>query len=217
MINWQKVYPQYRPFLKNVQLNGRVALVIPTGRRKDENKLLAYPFGFDGAVGILFGGGLDAQLGEYFKTGFDVQLMHLFGNTRERRIKTDLTQTSFLILQKACTYRDFGMNQRFNLYIQFYHFLRYTSLLVGYQYNKHGDDAVALNCLQFSSEVANSSSTLVEWTGHLVIVTLNHNFAYLVTPDAPVVPQLFLFFRFPVEGKRSVLFPTIGGRLEFDF
>lgn len=217
MVTWQKTYPQYRPMLKNVALNGRLGLLLPTGKRKDEDKVFAFPFGYDGAVGLLFGGGLDAQLGDYFKVGFDVQLLHLFGNTRERRIKTDVSQTAILLLEKTAAYKDFGMYQRFNLYFEFYHFLKETSLLVGYEFNKHGDDVLSLNCLQFASEVANSTATIKDWTGHLIVLDLKHNFSYLVTPQACVIPQVCLFFRLPFEGRRSVLFPTVGGRIVFDF
>ncbi|MCA9770354.1 hypothetical protein KC460_03215 [Candidatus Dependentiae bacterium] len=217
LLHWHKVYPQYRPLLKSAQLNGRIGLNLPSGRRKDEDKIMALSFGYDGAVGLLFGGGLDLLMGHYFKLGFDVELLHLFGNTRERRIKTHASQTELLLLKKACAYKDFGLTQRFNLYLQVYHFFKGASLLVGYQYFKHGDDELSLSTHEFSSEIANTSKILEEWTMHQIFVNASYNFAHLFDVDARVIPQASLFFRFPFNGKLSVLVPTVGGRISVDF
>lgn len=216
LLHWHTLYPQYRPLLKSVQLNGRVGLNIPTGKRKDEDKIMALPFGYDGAVGIFFGGGLDVLMGRYFKLGFDVELLHLFGNTRERRIKTDPTQTELLLLQKTCAYKDFGLTQRFNLYFQFYHFFKGASLVVGYQYFKHGDDSLSLSTQLFSSEIANTAKTLEEWTMHHIVLNAYYNFSHMVSGET-VIPQASLFFRFPFNGKLSVLVPTVGARLSLSF
>ncbi len=210
-------FPQERPLLKNVEINGRCGFTLPTGKRADEDKLFAFPFGYDGAVGILYGGGLNVMLGSQFKAGFDVQLLHLFGNTRLRRIKTAFDQTDLLLLAKAEAYKDYGLTQRFNLFVQGYHLLGSgLSLLVGYQFLKHGDDHLALNECAFSSSIANSATSLEEWIVHSVEFNLHYDFAQHC-PDSWAAPQVSLFSRLPFGGKRAVAFTTVGVMIAVDF
>ena len=210
-------FPQERPLLKNVEIDGRCGLTLPTGKRAAEDKLFAFPFGYDGAVGILFGAGLNVALGDQFIAGFDVQLLHLFGNTRSRRIKTAFDQTDLLLLAKADAYKDYGLTQRFNLFVQGYRlFGGGLSLLVGYQFLKHGDDHLALDGCEFSSLIANSAASLEEWIVHSVEFNLNYDFARHC-PDSWAAPQASLFARLPFSGKRSVAFTTVGVMLAVDF
>lgn len=209
-------FPQERPLLKLVEINGRCGFTFPTGKRADEDKLLAFPFGYDGAVGLVYAGGLQVMLGDRFKAGFDVQLLHLFGNTRQRRIKTDLDQTDLLLLAKADAYKDYGLTQRFNLFVQGYHVFKGLSLLVGYQFLKHGDDHLALNGCEFSSGIANSAASLEEWIVHSAEFNLHYDFSYHC-PDAWIAPQASLFARLPFGGKRAITFTTVGLLVAIDF
>ena len=160
LLEWFRDFYQNKPFLKNARINWRAGVSIPSGFRRDEDKLFAIPFGNDGAFAIPFGVGLDLTLGTYFKLGLDVQLTHIFGSTRTRRIKTSEDQTELLLLKKVQTHKDFGLTQRFNLYFQFYKFLKGLSFKVGYQFKKHGDDELSLKTNVFSSEIANSAQSL---------------------------------------------------------
>ena len=210
-------FPQERPLLKNVEIDGRCGFTFPTGKRTDEDKLFAFPFGYDGAIGILFAGGLNVMLGHQFKAGIDVQLLHLFGNTRARRIKTALDQTELLLLAKTDAYKDYGLTQRFNLFVQGYHLMGSgLSLLIGYQFLKHGEDHLALNSCQFSSTIANTAVSLDEWIVHSVEFNLHYDFAQHC-PDLWAAPQVSLFSRLPFGGKRAAAFTTVGVMVAIDF
>jgi len=209
-------FPQNRSLLKNVEVGGRVGFTLPTGLRTDEDKLFAFPYGYDGATGIVFGGGLAVLLGTQFKTGFDVQLLHLFGNTRNRRIKTAIDQSDFLLLAKTPAYKDYGLIQRFNLFVQGYHILGSGfSALVGYQFLKQGECRLDLNSCDFSTTIANTAISLDEWIVHEVEFNINYDFNACNT--LCVSPQLSLFARIPINGKRSVAFTTIGIMGAIDF
>ncbi|MCL5875835.1 MAG: hypothetical protein M1114_05170, partial [Candidatus Dependentiae bacterium] len=101
---------------------------LPTGKKQNEDLLMAVPFGYDGAYGIFGGAGIDILLAYIMKLGLDVELLHLFGNTRERRIKTNIDQTELLLLQKVSAYKDWGLYQRFNLYAKVYNCVGGASL-----------------------------------------------------------------------------------------
>lgn len=210
-------FPQERPLLTNVDVLGRVGFTLPTGLKADEDRLLAFPFGYDGAVGIVYGGGLDVMLGYYFKAGFDVQLSHLFGNTRDRRVKTARNQTELLLLAKTPAYKDYGLTQRFNLFVQAYQFYKGISFLVGYQFLKHGDDTLALNSCEFSTNIANTARNLEEWIVHEMEFNLHYDGDGIAYGDTWIVPQVSLFARLPFNGKRAITFTTIGFMAAVDF
>lgn len=215
-LEWITHHEQNRPLLKDVALNGRFGFVFPTGLKKNEDQIFSIPFGSDGALGILLGGGLWVTLRSCFKAGLDVQLQHTFGNTRCRRIKTAVDQTELLLLAKTPAYKDFGLLQRFNLFLQGYHIFRGLSCLVGYQFLKHGEDKLSLNTCEFSTNIANTAVSLEEWTAHTAEINLHYDFNEHL-PECAIWPQVSLFARVPFNGKRSALFTTIGATFAVDF
>jgi len=136
LLEWSKNFEQSKPWLKNVHVNLRGGFTLPTGLQKDEDTLFSIPFGNDGGWGILFAGGMDLKFGNYVKLGFDAQFIQAFGNTKDRRIKTSKAQTNFFLLPKVKTYKEFGMNERFNLYFETYRFLYGLSFRVAYEFLK---------------------------------------------------------------------------------
>jgi len=216
-LEWYRDFAQIKPLLKNVRINWRVGLIFPTGRPWDEDEIFAVPFGLDKAFAIPFGLGLDITLGAYIKTGLDVQLTHTFGNTRKRRIKTQEGQTELLLLEKATVYKDFGLTQRFNLYVQFYKFLYGLSFKVGYQFLKKGDDEFAIKTNTFSNEIANTAERLQEWTIHHMVVNATYDFSKHLDDNTRPRPQLSFYARLPFNGKRVTLIPKIGTVFSLDF
>jgi hypothetical protein len=216
LIEWFRDFKQNKPFLKMVRVNWRWGIGFPTGLRENENLTFAVPFGYDGAVSMPFGLGLDLTLGSHFKGGIDVQLTQIFGHTRTRRIKTDLQQTELLLLEKTNVFKDSGLVQRFNLYVELYNFLKGLSFSIGYQYLKQGDADYALATQQFSSNIANTSPRLENFTMHHLIPKFIYDFGYHY-PDARTRPELGLYMRLPFNGKNVALIPTIGAVASIDF
>jgi len=206
-----------RPMLKNVRINARVGLNFPTGLRVNPDELFAIPFGYDGALGIIYGGGLIVTMGCFFKTGFDVELIHLFGNSRTRRIKTAVNQTDLFLFEKTCVYRDYGLTQRFNLFVEMFNLVKGASFVWGYQFFKHGDDFYSVVPQTFSSEIANTAESLQEYTMHQLIFNLNYRFNTDLCDYDDFSPYISLYSRIPVNGKRSALFTTLGAVVGFNF
>lgn len=217
LLFWLKDYWQAKPFLKNVRLDGRIGLSLPTGLRRDEDKIFAIPFGNDGATGLIFGGGLQVTLGRYIKAGIDVELTHRFGNTRNRRIKTDKDQTELLLLQKTHAFKDFGLIQQFTLYAQAHKFFEGLSLKAGYQFLKQGDDTLSLSNNSFSSDIANTAESLKERTMHQMLFQASYDFNDHLDDDASVIPHFALFAQVPFTGKRVAISTLIGGMISLDF
>lgn len=217
MIEWFKDFVQYKPLLKNVRVNWRTGVIIPTGLKEDANKLFAIPFGTNGAWALPFEVGLDLTFGCYLRGGIDVLLIHTFGNTRCRRIKTDFAQTDLLLLQSAKSYVDWGLTQEYSLYLQVYQLLKGASFMTGYQYIKRGDSDISLYANDFSTVIANSAQSLKDFTIHQAYLRFDYDFGVHLAPDAPVRPQLMVFSRLPFNGKRAATFATIGVGVTLNF
>lgn len=207
-------FEQQKPLLKNVLLNLRAGLTFPTGLKTDPDHIVSLPFGNDGAATVLFGAGLEMLYGTWFKFGFDVELTHLFGNTRERRIKTASDQTSFLYLAKTCAYKDWGMQQQFTLYAQLYHFYKAFSCKLAYRFFKQGDSNLSLSSADYFAPVVNTSTTLEDWTAHDILCKVSYDWS--LDYDR-VNPGCALFVRIPCNGKRSIVSNTLGLMLSVDF
>lgn len=217
-LEWINDYPQQKELLHNVTINGRLGMTVPTGRKVDEDKILAFPFGNDGTIGVVFGIGLDLFLGNYVKAGLDVQLMHLFGNARCRRIKTDVRQTDLLLLQKADAFKDYGLTQQFSFYWQVYNCLRGASAKVAYQFYKRGEDELSLTSNEFSTEVANTStSSLRGFTTHDFFFILSYDLDHHIDERSSFSPYVSAFVNIPFNGKRSIVAKTAGFVLGLNF
>ncbi len=213
MGEWMQDYPQRKDFLKNVTLDTRLGLTLPTGLRKNEDDLFSIPFGFDGSVGLVFGGGIQVTwLGveHGIRGGVDAQFFYLFGNTRERRIKVAANQTDLLLLAKVGVHNDPGFTQRFNLYLQMYKFHQGLSGAFVYQVFKHSEDTISLSNNMYSSAIANTAASLDEWEIHQFIFKLDYDFQGYISDDASIKPQLTAFYKLPMSGKRAVLANTFG-------
>lgn len=217
LLEWCKEFPQAKPVLRNVTLDAWAGISAPTGLRGDTDKIVALPFGFDGAWALPFSFDLEITLGKHVRCGFDVQLTHIFGHTSSGRIPTACNQTTLLYLQKACVFKNFGWNQQFTIYGGVFDLPKGSLLRIGYEFAKQGESTVSLVFNDFSTEIANRSPVLESWTSHQIIVRADYQFKTLLDDDAPVLPTLSLFARIPFNGKRSALFTTIGGSFTLDF
>jgi hypothetical protein len=207
--SWMADFPQMRPLLRNVRPQIRLGVLFPTGKKQDEDKMLAFSFGTDGAWGAQIGGGLDLTFGNYFRGGLDAEFIYLFGNTRERRIKTDLAQTDLLFLTKLPAFKEFGLYQQFNLYIESYAFVPGFTFKIDYQHLKHNDDRLFVCSDRIDTLVVNSAESLQEWTTNSFIFALNYD------PCGPYYtswfkPYISLWYKLGLNGKRAFVADTAG-------
>jgi hypothetical protein len=215
--DWYRDFPQGKPILKHVALNARAALSIPTGVKVNVDDILSIPYGFDGSVGFIFGGGINLVWFDVFRGGLDVEFIQLFGNTRERRIKVQEAQTEFLLLSKTEAHKDFGITQRFNLFLEGYRVVRGLSARATYQFWKHGEDKLTLCTNAFSNDIANTAQSLQEWTMHQVIFELSYDFQCDIPKSSPFKPQFSLFYKLPFNGERALLLNTVGATFSLNF
>lgn len=213
---WVRDYPQIKPRLKNVEVGLRLGLIFPTGKRRDEDKLLALPFGDDAGMGFLFGGTLELGVGEYVNIGIDGEFRHLFGNTRERRIRVDPAQTDLLFLTKIPVFREPGFRQHYTIYFELERFAGGLSFTGAYQHTRHGDDKFFLDSDRFEPRIANSAENLDEWTTHDIVFKLSYDFCDDATQWL-VFPSFSALYKHGFNGKRAILADTLTAVFSISF
>jgi hypothetical protein len=214
---WLQSFPQKKPWLRNVDLNLRAGLTMPTGVKANVNDILSIPFGFDGSWGFFANGGINVNWWDHVRGGVDFLILHLFGNIRERRIKIQQDQTDFLFLAKARAHTDYGFTVRYNLFLEFYRIFRGFSAGAAYQFWRHAEDRLTLCSDVYSNAIANTAQNLEEWNIHQFIFMLKYNFMCDLAENSFLNPELMFFYKMPVDGKRAILYNAAGVQLTFSF
>jgi hypothetical protein len=218
MLGWQKDFAQQtKRYLKNVRVNAGVGVSIPTGKQKDEDQSLSMPLGNDGAWGIPVYIGLDLDFFWRLQAGVELNFLGLFDTTGTYRMKTSTHQTDFLIMNKAKATRSQGPTWHFSLFGRAKKiFAKGLSAMVKYDFVKHDEDRLSPKSYDFDEEIVNTAQTLKEWATHSF--TFRAAYAPLGTDTKyKVKPQVSLFYKLPITGKRSIECSTIGGQIAFSF
>lgn len=215
-IDWQRVFPQAKQFLRSVMVAARVGVSAPTGKQTDQDLVFAFPFGHDGSWAIPFGFTLETLFACYVYAGFDIELTQIFGHSSFQRIHTAHNQTDLMLMQKAEMYRDPGLEQQYSVYVGLRDLPEGLNIRAVYQYRKRNDDLLSAfgNCV--NSEIANEALSLQDSTLHMAILRVDYDFSVLM--DEPcVAPQLEFFARIPFNGKRSVGNAALGFAITVDY
>lgn len=215
LVEWAKDFPQARPLLKNVQPYFRIGMSFPTGKKSDQDLILAFPFGSDGGPGIIFGGGLKLWFSHNVCGVVDADFWHVFASTGNRRIRTNTAQTDLLFLQKLDLYQQVGFTQKFTLYLEHQRIVEGLSARIAYQYLKHLDDTLYLNSYVFSPRIANDAQSVQEWTAHNLVLSVKYD--WWRDECTRYRPYLSFFYKLGFNGKRAVLCDSLGFTFGMNF
>lgn len=212
---WYNDYKQVKEHLKNVRLNFRIGLSAPTGHQRDENKSLDFESGNDGSWGVPLGALIDLDFIRDFKTGLEFELLFLLDNTKIRRLKTNRYQTDFLLLHKGKATKSPGMTWKFNLFLQ-KKFLKYLTAKVVYQYFKVDSSKLTAQTNKFDYQIINTAQRLQEWSSQNLIFQFNADL-FKTENDSKIKPQISMFMKIPLTGKRVIRATTVGAQIGFNF
>ena len=207
-------FPQNKPWLRNVGIDIRGGLLFPTGLPENPDLLMGIPFGYGAGVGILAAARLELCYVHNVLFGVDVELLHLFGNTRCRRIKTNAAQTDLLLLAKVPAFKEPGFTQHYTLYVEKLALWKGLGLQLAYQYTKHNDDKLYLCQEGYDLAIVNSAQSLQEWTVHNLVGKMTYEW---VNSDGYVNPSFSLFVKVGFNGKRAIVADTVGCTLTMNF
>lgn len=215
MLSWRNYFVQDKELIKGVELFAQVGLSMPTGKERDEDKAFSMALGGDGAFGVPVGLGLNVEFVNTIRTGLNIDFLAYLDKTRDRRLKTINGQSELFLLNKGKAMRDHGLNWQFYLYAQSYHFVGGLSAKAAYQYLRHDADKFVPRDDKFTYGVVNSADRLAEWYAHNIILSLDYD--HMGSDDHLVVPQLGVFYKFPVGGKAVMAMQSVGVNMGVNF
>lgn len=132
-IGWHKYAKIISPIIKSLSGTVQAGVLIPTDGKMPDNISFAMPMGY----GQYWGANLRANafigIFDWLGLGAQIDTTIFFSERRSRRMKTDLNQAGWILLEKAfCTY-DPGQEWDFGAHVQVGPFFGF-SVMAGYSY-----------------------------------------------------------------------------------
>lgn len=191
---------------------------IPASKQRDEDKLFSLALGNNGHWGLPLGGGLEFMfnLPVSLKIGLGIDLLWLVAESRMMRVKTDLTQTSLLLLNKAKVQVKPGLTWRFNWFVDGDHLWHGLGAHAGYEFIMHHNDELKTSDAGFSSAIIGTTETAQSWYANLISVALKYDLSDQFA-GAPMAPIIQGFMKFPVSGKHLVNASSVGFQVIMHF
>ena len=191
-------------FNKIFQADFLAGIVFPTGKKRNENKLLSVAHGYDGHWGFKLGGTLEANLHEYISLQSSIETLLFARNTKTMRLKTYEGQNGFLFLASDKARRSKGPIVTISTQALMSCCDDHVSLSVGHLYTRSGKTTLTLKeDSLFDAAVANTDKRLDSWYRHSlqgsVIFSLNN------IHENYFNPQLGFIFSIPVAGKNTFI------------
>ena len=216
LIRWKYDFIQFhKRILHNVRLSARGGVLVPTGLTENNSILLGLPFGYDQGWGVIFGGNMGLFTHHQFRFTLDLEFLQLFGNTKARRVATNVDQTDLFLLKRQCVFVDPGFTQQYTFMLEKRNFWNNFSASVAYQYYKHNDDTYYPVTNEGNFAIINDAQVVQEWTTHQFLFKMQYEFNAF-NPNA-VRPQLSIFGKYGFNGKRAIVDSSVGLSLTVAF
>ncbi len=202
MLYWQAHIAQYQHRLREVLVQLRVGVKLPTAHHVDYDKAFDIDFGHDGGIGVPLGGGLRLDLGAGVRIGMDVGALFVIRRLQEWRLKTSWAQTPYLMLAKGLATKEYGPEWRFTLYGQAEVGTTGIFCTGAYQFFKHTDSTFYPQSDVMSSTLINSSPFVDASESHNIIGNITYTPPQL--RKARCIPESFVQVTIPF-GGRSIM------------
>lgn len=203
---WNHNFEQYKLFLTNVGIELRAGLILPTGKKENPNRIMEYGYNYGGSWGIPLGALLHFDINSYCGTGLDFELTYLFNTVNTYRFKISRNQTELLLFGIGEGLRQFGLQQRLDLYVQVHDERKSCIGTLGYHYHKKGSDTLTISDERYVNKYANQSLALYDSTSHHLMVALSVDGSQWCDT---VVPSGGIVVKIPVNGSNRIVQSTI--------
>lgn len=208
LAGWTHNY-QETDVLDFVDFTVKLGVLVPTSKERDENKIFALPFGYNGHIGIPIAIDLAFGAYEWLNIGLHFDVIGFTNKTRCMRVKTAPCQSGLIKLAKAEVKVDKGSLWTAGTYLKADHFTLGFSLLFGYSFvNKKSDQLTPCNCILFCTPILNDDEMLKGFKMHTLHFALEYDFT---KEDANFGPRIAVFYNHQVGGKRIFKTNMVGG------
>lgn len=200
MFGWEGHFSQYQRRLRDVRVQVRAGINIPTAHGVNPRKVFDIDFGRDGSVSLPFGAGLRLDLGGGVRVGLDVGALVAVRRTKTWRLKTSWAQTPHLQIATGKATREYGPEWKFNVYSELYNNTLGVTMTAGYQFLKHTDSTLYPQDDTLSSSIINTAADVDVSESHNLV--WNVCYAPTMSRAWRVRPALNVGGKFPFNGRR---------------
>jgi hypothetical protein len=199
--------------LDYVDVTFKAGILLPTGKKKNEDKIFSLPFGYDGHFGVPLSADLGIGLYEWLTVGGHIDAIFFADITRKMRIKTGLFQSGLIKLAKAEVKISRGALWDAGLFIKADHIYRRLSLVCGYSFAQQNNDSVCPCDCCFDASIANTDEMLKGWNQSTIHFLVEYDF---MKENARSGARVGAFFNWQISGKQVFKTNVGGGSIGFD-
>jgi hypothetical protein len=216
---WSNSFGHSDGSIRKVDVHASLGLSLPTSTQRNYDYAFSTPFGNDGSWGIPFRIGYDVSLGDDLKLGSCLDVLWLSTFSKVRRLKTDATQSDYLVLTtgnvtttpgikwKATTSATYKLSESFRI-------------SAAYKYVRHEEDTLSCPPTGYDLTVINSLQSLKAWSAQDITVKAHFEGAFGSTEEDDREGNsvvMSVFYTMPVAGMRTVKNSVAGVELYFAF
>lgn len=210
ILGWTYNYNE-SSLLDFVDLSLSAGVLLPTGKKKNVDKLFSLPFGYDGHVGVPWNADVAFGLCEWLVLGAHFDAITFISHSQEKRFETSLFQKGIINLAKDCVTVQQGTVWNGSAYVKADHFLRGISLLFGYSFSRQ-DRTKYTNC-DNCFMVNNNALELRGWKMRTLHIALDID---MTQPEQLTGLHFGAFYNQVVGGERIFDTNMAGGTIGLD-
>ncbi|MDP3888978.1 MAG: hypothetical protein Q8Q25_00340 [bacterium] len=178
----------------------RAGVLIPTGKKRNEDKIFSLPHGYNGHFGIPISAEFAFGAYEWLTIGGHIETVLFFDAIRDIRMKTAPNQSGLIKLAKGCAKIQRGTQWMGGMFIKADHFVKGLSLLAAYSFaHKNRDEIEPKNAPFFDTCVVNTDEMFQGWQMHTLHFLAEYDFT---KENQKFGPRIGLFYNLQIAGKR---------------
>jgi hypothetical protein len=215
---WGNTYAKGEGAISKIDIHASLGVSLPTGCQKNVDQAFGIAFGNDGSYGVPVNVGMNIVFGDHLKVSSNVEAMWLSSKTKEYRLKTDTSQTDYLILTKGIATKKPGMTWKVNTEWM-YRCSEACKLSLTHNFVHHEKDVFTAIPEKYNLDVVNSLASLQSYMSQDLTVKGDFSGQYGVNEDDREGNEInfSLFYTLPISGERTVKHSIVGGELHFSF
>ncbi len=191
----------------------KCGLLIPTGKKRNEDQIFSIPLGYNGHFGVPLSADIACGLYDWITMQLHLDGIFFASTTRDIRLKTAPSQNGIIKLAKGTASIHKGAVWDFGLLLKADHVYRGFSALVGYSFAQQRPDTVFPCSPCFDSSAANCDRTLDGWTTQTIHLMAEYDF----TKDkSRMGARIAAFYNINIDGRQIFKTNMTGGNLGID-
>ncbi len=193
----------------------KTGVLVPTGKRKNENQIFSLPFGYNGHWAIQGIGKLSIGLYDWLTFGGHIEAMFFLNKDRNMRLQTAPCQSALIKLARGNAEVNPGTIWDAGVYTKADHLVGGLSVLLGYSFASKSEDVITpCDMGTFDPCIANGDPQFQSWKMNTLHLYAEYDF---YNPCRGFGPRLGFFWNYVISGKRIFRTNMLGGAIGIDF